>query len=57
MFFDLQSFIVGKLNNVGDWLEERLIYMDLGIGVDGVVPDVKELCYFWLWKLLYDAFA
>lgn len=31
--------------------------MDLGIGVDGVVSNVKELRDFGLWELLNDAFT
>jgi hypothetical protein len=37
--------------------EERLVHVDLGVDVDGVVSDVEELDDFGLRKLLDNAFA
>ncbi len=39
------------------WLEHGLIYVDLGIWVDGVAEKVDKLDDLGLWKLLDDAFA
>ena len=57
LFFDLQRLVVGKLDDVGHWLEQGLIYMDLGIGVDGAVTDVQKLDNLRLRKLFNNAFS
>jgi hypothetical protein len=53
----LEGFVVGELNERWLWGEERLIYINLGIDVDGVVSDVKELNDFRLWVLFNYAFS
>ena len=53
----LQWLVVGKLNYVRDWGEQGLVHMDLGVGVDAVVADVKELDDLWFWELFDDALA
>ena len=42
---------------MGNRGEQRLIHVDLGVGVDAVVADVKELDDLGLWELFDDAFA
>ena len=37
------------------WLEERLIDVHLGVGVDAVVGDVEMLNNLRLWKLINNA--
>ena len=57
MFFHLEWLIVGELDDVGLWLEQRLIYVHLRVGVDAIVRDVEMLDDLWLWKLVHDATA
>ncbi len=42
---------------MGDGSKEGLVDMDLGVGVDGVVADVKELDDLRFWELFDDAFS
>jgi hypothetical protein len=39
------------------WSEKRLVYIDLGVDVDGVVSDIKKLDDFGLGELFDDVFA
>jgi len=53
----LQGFVVGELDDVGLRLEERLVHVDLRVGVDRGIPDVEELDDLGLGELLDDALA
>ena len=53
----LQWLVVGELDHMWDWGEQRLVYVDLGIRVNAVVADVKELDDLGFWELFDDALA
>jgi len=45
------------LDDVWFWREERFIDIDLGVDVDGVVSDIKELDDFRFGELFDDTFT
>lgn len=55
--FGLERLVVGELDHMGSGSEQGLIYVDLGVCVDGVVAYVEELDDLRFWELLDDAFA
>ena len=57
LFLGLEGFIVRELDHHRLWGEERLVDVDLGIDVDGVVADVEELNDFGSLVLFDHAFA
>ena len=40
-----------------DWSKKRLIDVDLGVGVNGIVADVEELDDLGFWELFDDTFT
>jgi hypothetical protein len=52
----LEGLVVGELNHVRFGRKERLVDIDLGVDVDGVVSNIEELDDFWLRELLDNAF-
>jgi hypothetical protein len=57
LFLGLEGLVVGELNERGFGGEERLVDINLGIDVDGVVSDVQELNNFRLWLRFNYAFS
>jgi hypothetical protein len=57
LLLDLKRLVVCELNDMWDWLEERLVYMDLGVRVDGVIAYVQKLRDLRLGELLDDALS
>ena len=45
------------MDHVWDWGEQRLVHVDLGVSVDAVIADVKELDDLGFWELFDDALA
>jgi hypothetical protein len=57
LLLDLKRLVVCELNDMWDWLEERLVYVDLGVRVDGVIAYVQKLRDLRLGALLEDALS
>jgi len=55
VLFHLEWLVVGELDHVRLWLEQRLINVYLRVRVDAVVCDVEMLDDLWLGKLINDA--
>jgi hypothetical protein len=55
LFFDLQWLVVGELDDCWFSLEERLVHINLRVGVDAVVCDVEVLDDLGPRELVYDA--
>ena len=53
----LQRLVIRELDHVRDGREQRLVHVDLGVSVDAVVADVKELDDLGFWELFDDALA
>lgn len=53
----LERLVVGELDDMWSGSEQGLIYVDLGVCVDGVIAYVEELDDLGFWELFYDAFA
>jgi hypothetical protein len=51
----LERLVVGELDHVRLWLEQRLINVYLRVRVDAVVCDVEMLDDLWLGELINDA--
>jgi hypothetical protein len=57
LFLGLEGFVVRELDHRRLWRKERLVYINLGIDVDGVVTDVEELDDFRLVRLIDCTFS
>jgi len=53
----LERLVVGELDYVGDGSKEGLIDVDLGVRVDRIVADVKELDDLGFGELFDDTFS
>jgi hypothetical protein len=53
----LEGLVVGELDERGFRGEERLVDINLGIDVDGVVSNIEELNEFWLRFLFNCTFS
>jgi hypothetical protein len=57
LLFDLKRLVIGELDNMRLWLEERLINIDLRVTVNAIVGDIEVLDDLGFWKLINNASA
>ena len=55
VLFDLERLVVGELDDMWLWLEQRLVYVNLRVSIDAVVSDVEVLDDLRFGKLVDEA--